>query len=61
MDMTVGVVGETTHQVHTDNETTSADLLAAINHSPQAVSMLIDGSPVAEDQPVGAETVGSSG
>ena len=57
MDVTVEVVSETTHQVSIDNGATYADLLAAIDYSPQEVSVLVDGSPVPEDQPVGAETV----
>ena len=57
MDVTVEVVGETTHQVSIDNGATYADLLAAINYSQQEVSVLVDGSPVPEDQPVGSEAV----
>mgnify|MGYP002760487118 FL=1 len=57
MDVTVEVVSETTHQVSIDNGATYADLLAAIDYSPQEVSVLVDGSPVPEDQPVGTETV----
>ena len=57
MDVTVEVVNEATHEVSVDETATYADLLAAIDYSPQAVSVLVDGSPVPEDQPVGAKSV----
>jgi len=57
MDVTVEVVNEATHEVSVDDAATYADLLAAIDYSPQAVSVLVDGSPVPEDQPVEADTV----
>ena len=57
MDVTVEVVNEATHEVSVDETATYADLLAAIDYSPQAVSVLVDGSPVPEDQPVGAKAV----
>lgn len=57
MDVTVEVVSEATHEVSVDDAATYADLLAEIDYSPQAVSVLVDGSPVPEDQPVAAETV----
>jgi sulfur carrier protein len=57
MDVTVDVVSETTHEVSIDDGATYADLLSAIDYSPQEVSVLVDGSPVPEDQPVAADTV----
>lgn len=57
MDVTVEVVNEATHEVSVDETATYADLLAAIDYSPQAVSVLVDGSPVPEDQPVAADSV----
>jgi sulfur carrier protein len=43
--------------VSVDATATYADLIAEIGYSPQAVSVLVDGSPVPEDQPVAVETV----
>ncbi len=57
MDVTVEVVNEATHEVSVDATATYADLIAEIGYSPQAVSVLVDGSPVPEDQPVAVETV----
>ena len=57
MDVTVEVVSEATHEVSVDDAATYADLLAEIGYSPQEVSVLVDGSPVPEDQPVATEAV----
>jgi len=57
MDVTVEVVSEATHEVSVDDTATYADLLAEIGYSPQAVSVLVDGSPVPEDQPVECDAV----
>ena len=57
MDVTVEVVSEATHEVRIDDEATYADLLAEIDYSPQEVSVLVDGSPVTEDQQVAATSV----
>jgi len=57
MDVTVEVVNEATHELTVDSGATYADLLDAIDYSPQAVSVLVDGSPVPEDQPVAADSV----
>ena len=57
MDVTVDVVNEATHEVSVDATATYADLIAEIGYSPQAVSVLVGGSPVPEDQPVAVETV----
>ena len=57
MDVTVEVVGEETHHVSVAAGATYADLVAAVDHSPQAVSVLVDGTPVPEDRPVDADRV----
>ena len=57
MDVTVEVINEATHEVSVDDGATYADLVAAIGYSPQEVSVLVDDSPVPEDQPVAVETV----
>jgi len=57
MNVTVDIVGEGSHDVRLDSEATYADLVAAVDHNPQAVSVLVDGSPVPDDQPVDADHV----
>lgn len=57
MDVTVEVVNEATHELTVDSGATYADLLDTIDYSPQAVSVLVDGTPVPEDQPVAADAV----
>ena len=57
MDVTVEVVGEATHHVSVAADSTYADLLAAVDQEPQAVSVLVDGTPVPEDRPVDADRV----
>jgi len=68
MRVTVDVKGEETHEVElagsetTGNDasaaaTTYADLLAEIDYSPHEVSVLVDGHPVPEDQPVETDEV----
>lgn len=52
MDVSVEVVGETTHEVTVGDDATYADLLREVDCSPHEVSVLVDGSPVPEDQPV---------
>lgn len=56
MDVTVEVVGEGTHDI-TLPEPTYADLLAELDLSPHEVSVMVDGRPVPEDQPVDARRV----
>lgn len=51
------VAGEGTHRVEADADATYADLVQAVELSPNEVSVLVDGRPVPEDQPVEAETV----
>ncbi|WP_138007760.1 ubiquitin-like small modifier protein SAMP2 [Halalkalirubrum salinum] len=57
MDVTVEVVGEDTREVVVDDGETYADLVRAIGRSPQEVTVLVDGSPVPEDQPVTVDSV----
>ncbi|SEO54956.1 sulfur carrier protein [Halogranum amylolyticum] len=57
MDVTVEVVGEERHEVSVDPEGTYADLVAAVGLSPHQVSVLVDGRPVPEDQPVETDHV----
>ena len=57
MDVTVEVVGEETTAVTVDETATYADLVEAVDYNPPAVSVLVDGSPVPEDQPIAAEHV----
>ncbi|MFC3959707.1 ubiquitin-like small modifier protein SAMP2 [Halovivax cerinus] len=40
-----------------DPPATYADLLTAIDYSPHEVSVLVDGRPVPEDQPVEADEI----
>ncbi|SFR88465.1 sulfur carrier protein [Halomicrobium zhouii] len=57
MNVTVDVVGEDSHDVAVDDDATYADLLAAVDLSPHAVSVMVDGHTVPEDQPVDADHV----
>lgn len=68
MRVTVDVKGEGTHEFAleevptgsagaSNGEPTYADLLAEVDLSPHEVSVLVDGRPVPEDQPVDAEHV----
>lgn len=61
MQVTVEVVGEDTREVDLaglPTETpTYADLVALTDYSIHEVSVMVDGSPVPEDQPVTAEHV----
>ena len=67
MHVTVDVKGEDTYEleleaVATDADTTEAtptyaDLLRAVELSPHEVSVLVDGRPVPEDQPVESDHV----
>lgn len=56
MRVTVEVVGDETHEFDVDGAT-YADLLAKVDLSPHEVSVMVDGRPVPEDQPVEAEHV----
>jgi sulfur carrier protein len=55
MNVTVDVVGEGSQEVTVDDGATYADVVRAVDRSPQEVSVLVDGSPVPEDQPVGVD------
>ncbi|SFC24522.1 sulfur carrier protein [Halobiforma haloterrestris] len=68
MRVTVDVKGETTHEIDLEElgtaggsdgraEPTYADLLGAVDLSPHEVSVLVDGRPVPEDQPVDSDEV----
>lgn len=57
MEVTVDVKGGQTEVIKTDKTTTYADLLAAVDLSPQEAAVLVDGRPVPEDNPVSAEKV----
>lgn len=57
MQVTVDVKGEETTAVAVSGDATYADLLAAIDLSPHEVTVLVDGRPVPEDQPVTAAHV----
>jgi peroxiredoxin Q/BCP len=56
MNVTVEVVGEGSHDFEVEDET-YADLLAEVDLSPHEVSVMVDGRPVPEDQPVEADHV----
>ena len=57
MNVTVDIVGEDSHEVTVGDGDTYADLVEAVDRSPQEVSVLVDGSPVPEDQPVAVDHV----
>ncbi|MWV41800.1 ubiquitin-like small modifier protein 2 [Natrialba sp. INN-245] len=60
MHVTVDVKGEDTHEVEleaADGRPTYADLLGEVDLSPHEVSVLVDGRPVPEDQPIESEHV----
>lgn len=52
MNVTVEVVGEGEEAVTVDDDATYADLARAVGYSPHEVSVLVDGTPVPEDEPV---------
>ncbi|MFB6270720.1 MAG: ubiquitin-like small modifier protein 2 [Halobacterium sp.] len=56
MRVTVEVVGEDTHEFDVE-DATYADLLGRIDLSPHEVSVMVDGTPVPEDQQVDADHV----
>mgnify|MGYP000159056446 CR=1 FL=1 len=57
MRVTVEVVGGDTHEVEAEAGATYEDLLAPTDLSPHTVSVLVDGTPVPEDQPIEADHV----
>jgi sulfur carrier protein len=56
MNVTVEVVGEGNHEFDVGDET-YADLVSEVGLSPHEVSVMVDGRPVPEDQPVEADHV----
>lgn len=56
MDVTVEVVGGERYEFVVGNET-YADLLGEIGLSPHEVSVMVDGRPVPENQPVESRDV----
>ncbi|WP_267641545.1 ubiquitin-like small modifier protein SAMP2 [Haloarchaeobius amylolyticus] len=56
MQVTVDVKGEGTHELDLPDPT-YADLLRELDLSPHEVSVLVDGRPVPEDQPVASAEV----
>jgi len=55
MQVEVDVKGEAATTVEASADATYADLLDAVDLSPHEVTVLVDGRPVPEDQPVEAE------
>lgn len=56
MEVTVEVAGEDVHEVDLADPT-YADLVRAVDLNPHEVSVLVDGRPVPEDQPVETDSV----
>lgn len=56
MHVTVEVVGEESHDLEVE-DATYADLLREVDLSPHEVSVMVDGRPVPEDQPVESDHV----
>jgi len=54
MDVTCEVVGEGTETLSLADDATYADVCRATGYSPHEVTVLVDGSPVPEDEPVEA-------
>lgn len=52
MRVTCEVVGAATHDLDLEPDATYADVLAAVELSPQEATVVVDGSPVPEDRPV---------
>ncbi|EMA40895.1 ubiquitin-like small modifier protein SAMP2 [Halobiforma nitratireducens] len=64
MRVTVDVKGERSHEIDLEKldtdrraDPTYADLLGEVDLSPHEVSVLVDGRPVPEDQPVESDEV----
>jgi sulfur carrier protein len=57
MNVTAEIVGEGEQTVSLDDDATYADLCRAVDFSPHEVTVLVDGTPVAEDAPVSEERV----
>jgi sulfur carrier protein len=57
MDVTVELVGEGTREVSLPEMATYAEVLAAVDLGRHEATVLVDGTPVPEDQPVDADRV----
>lgn len=57
MRVTVDIVGEETHEVEVGEDDTYADLLEPLEYGRHEVSIVVDGQPVPEDQPVEVDRV----
>ena len=57
MRVTVDVAGSDTHEVEVEESATYADLLAPLEYSQHQVSIMVDGRPVPEDQPIDTDRV----
>lgn len=57
MRVTCEVVGEPTRDLELAPDATYGDVLEAVDLSTQEATVLVDGSPVPEDEPVDAESV----
>jgi len=57
MRVTVDVVGEGTHEVELGEDDTYVDLLEPLEYGRHEVSIVVDGQPVPEDQPVEVDHV----
>ena len=57
MEVTVELVDEITREFDVEPGTTYGELLADFDVSPHEVSVLVNGRPVPEDQPVEAEHI----
>lgn len=57
MQVTVDVAGGDTHDLDLPDDATYADCCAAVGFSVHEVSVLVDGRPVPENQPVETERV----
>lgn len=57
MDVAVEVVGEETRTVEASPGTTYGELVEAVGYNVNEVTVLVEGTPVPEDQPVEREHV----
>ncbi len=55
--VTVSVAGGDSHEVEVDESATYGDLARAVEFSSHEVTVLVDGRPVPEDQPVETDEV----
>lgn len=57
MDVTCEVIGEETHDLELDAESTYGDVLEAVGLSTHEASVLVDDSPVPDDRQIDTESV----